>query len=89
MAKILLHKKHESDAWHQPPIELADERLVQSCHLLLTQIPERVEARLDLLGGDVEVTLRVLFELDVGLLLLDRDVRHRGLSHLVGLEMEM
>jgi hypothetical protein len=89
VAKIILHEEHESDAWHKSPVELADQLLVQSCHLLLTQVPERVEARLDLLGSDLGVSLGKLFELDVSLLLVGRDVRHRGLSHLVDRRMEL
>ena len=71
-----LHQEHESDARHEPPVELADQSLVQRSHLLLAQVSQCFEARLDLLRSDLMILSRDLLELDVSLLLVGYDVSH-------------
>ncbi len=72
----VLHQEHESDAWHEPPVKLTDQLLVQSGHLLLAQMSKCLKTGLDLLRSVVVTFNRHFLELDVSLLLVGRDVCH-------------
>lgn len=72
----LLHQEHEGDTWHKPPVKLANQFLVQRCHLLFAQMSKRFKARLNLLRCDVMRLSSDFLELDVSFLLVGHDVCH-------------
>jgi hypothetical protein len=75
---ILLHKKHESDTRHKPPVKSLDQLLIQLRHLVFTQISQRVEARLNLLWRHELGLEGHLFELCIDSLLVGCDGSHDG-----------
>jgi hypothetical protein len=76
VVSVLLHEKHESDAGHESPVQLADEFLVQSSHLLLTQVSKSFETPLDLLGRDDTIFRSDFLELGISHFLFDHLVCH-------------
>lgn len=61
----LLHQKHDSDARHEPPVDLLNNLSVQSHHLLMAEVLQGVEARLNLRRCDQGTFHSNLAELDV------------------------
>jgi hypothetical protein len=72
----LLHEKHESNTWHQTPVNSLDQLLVQGSHLLFAEIPKQFKPALNLLWSDAMVLNSDLLELGVRHLLVDNVVCH-------------
>jgi hypothetical protein len=76
MVGILLHEEHESDTRHESPVQLGDKLLVQSSHLLLTQVSKCFETRLDLLGRNDTILGSNFLEFGISHFLFDDLVYH-------------
>jgi len=65
----IAHEEHHGDAWHQAPIDLADDFLVEGFHFGIAHVTKEIKAALNLAGREGAM-LNMVLELDVDAIFL-------------------